>query len=89
VGVDLDNPMGYDSTNAYTTEEDYTMKKQQGFTLIEMVISLLVIFGAIGWVMNIYFLIQAAASEIWINTIIRAIGVFIPPVGAVMGYIPF
>lgn len=46
----------------------------------------LVIAGVVGWVMNIITLIGSSADPITGMFVARIIGVFIPPLGAVLGY---
>lgn len=65
------------------------MKYQKGFTLGEMLFVLVGILGTVGWIMNIYFLSQSINMENWGICVARAIGVFVPPFGALIGYIPF
>jgi hypothetical protein len=45
----------------------------------------LVLAGAIGWVLNIVEI--AHATQFHGMVVLRAIGVFIPPLGAVLGYV--
>jgi hypothetical protein len=47
-----------------------------------------VIIGAYGWVMNILYLIQCDFEPSWKAEILRAIGIFIVPMGSVLGYFP-
>lgn len=65
------------------------MKKQKGSALAGMMFFMVFVFGTIGWVMNIYHLYHAVHAEVWTTVVIRAIGVFMAPLGAVLGYIPF
>jgi hypothetical protein len=62
------------------------MKKQIGYTVVEVVIVLVLLFGAVGWVWNIVKLIGMGLDPITGLLIVRAIGIFVPPVGAVVGY---
>lgn len=68
--------------------EDLVMRHQDGFTLNEMILTIVMILGAIGWIMNIYLLVVAVNAEVWGNVVLRALGVVIVPFGAVLGYIP-
>lgn len=61
--------------------------KQQGFTLIELMIVPLFLAGAFGWGWNIVKLIDMGFDVINGLMIVRAVGIFIAPLGAVMGYI--
>ena len=65
------------------------MKKQAGFTLLEMLMSfyfLVAILGGIGWVWNIVKIVGSDFAVITGMLIMRVIGVFVPPLGAVLGY---
>ena len=62
------------------------MRKQIGFTLIEVLIALLFVFGACGWVWNIVKLIQAVADPITALFILRIVGIFFAPLGAILGF---
>lgn len=42
---------------------------------------------AVGWVMNIVTLVQHANDPITTITVVRAIGIFVAPLGGVLGYI--
>lgn len=63
------------------------MKSQKGFTVVEVIIAALIIAGGIGWVWNIVKLIGMGLDPITGLLIVRAIGIFVPPVGAVVGYL--
>ena len=63
------------------------MKKQQGFTLMEFVIVLIAVFGVGGWIANIVKLVSMTLDPITALVIVRAIGIFVPPLGAVLGYL--
>lgn len=41
---------------------------------------------AIGWVMNIITMVHHASDPITTITVVRAIGIFVPPLGGVMGW---
>lgn len=61
------------------------MKKQIGATAVELVFVLVALFSAIGWIWNI---VKIIGSDFALNgmLIARVIGVFVAPVGAVLGY---
>lgn len=61
------------------------MKKQIGTTLVELVVVLVVLAGSIGWIWNI---VKIIGSDFAFSgmLIARVIGVFVAPVGAVLGY---
>lgn len=55
--------------------------------LVFMFYIIFVAFAIIGWVMNIIQVFNANFNEINGELVLRVIGVFIAPIGAVMGYI--
>ena len=59
--------------------------KQLGFTLTELLITVVVVGGGIGWVWNI---VKIAQSDFVLSGlfILRLIGVFVAPLGAIVGY---
>lgn len=65
--------------------------KQSGFTVIEAIFALIVltvgIGGAVGWVKNIIKIAGSSFQPLLPLVVIRIIGVFIVPLGAVLGYI--
>ena len=64
------------------------MKKQFGYTIIEISVVLFLLVGGFGWVWDIVKLVGMDFDHITGMLVVRAIGIFIPPLGAVMGYIP-
>lgn len=66
------------------------MKKLQlGFTAPELLICfgfLLAVAGGIGWVWNIVKLIGMSFDPLTGLLAVRIVGIFIPPLGAVVGY---
>jgi hypothetical protein len=66
------------------------MKKQLGYTIIELLITLFlgVVLPAaiVGWVWNIIKLAAMTFDPLTGLLVLRAIGIFVPPVGAVVGY---
>ena len=62
------------------------MKKKYGNAITAVIV---ILIGAVlvgGWVWNIVKLIGMTLDPITGLLIVRAIGIFIPPVGAVVGY---
>lgn len=55
-----------------------------GLTIIGIVIA-----GIVGWVMNIVQIVGLALADAPLNTlfVVKVIGVFLAPLGAVLGYI--
>lgn len=65
------------------------MKKQTGCTLIELMMTLVIPIAAAGlwgWVWNIVKLISMSFDPITGMLIVRVAGIFVPPLGAVVGY---
>lgn len=68
------------------------MNKQRGSTIIGLVVVILWIVGFIGWCMNIYkgiaVLMAAGEGQLTITgmLIARAIGIFLFPLGGILGY---
>lgn len=59
------------------------MFKQKGFTSSEALAAIIGILGVIGWAMNIIKLISNAAFDF--EGIMRVIGIFVAPLGALFG----
>jgi predicted tellurium resistance membrane protein TerC len=65
------------------------MKSRKGFATIGMVVLVyiaLLIFGVIGWGMNVYKLVQCDFEAPIKAEVIRGIGIVVVPVGAIAGY---
>lgn len=62
------------------------MNSQRGFTIIELSITLLALIGGAGWVWNIVKIVQSGFDVITGMFIARCIGVFVAPLGAVLGF---
>jgi len=64
------------------------MKSQKGFSAIELLVVVLVIAGAAGWVSNIVKLIGTgfAIAQWGGMEVARVIGIFLAPLGAVLGF---
>lgn len=63
------------------------MKRQHGFTTGEMVIVLLLLVGVGGWIANIVKLAGMDFGAVTGVLVIRAIGIVVAPLGAVMGFL--
>lgn len=64
------------------------MNKQKGFSVIELMIAVIMVVGTFGWVWNIIKLVGMTFTPVTIELILRICGVVLPPLGAVMGFIP-
>ena len=63
------------------------MKRQRGFTLVELMCVVLVLIGAGGWIANVVKIVGTGFADFNGMLIARRIGVFIAPLGAVLGYL--
>lgn len=63
------------------------MKKQVGFTLVEMLIVVLVLVGGGGWIANIVKLVGSNFDPLTGMVVARAVGIFVAPLGAVLGFL--
>lgn len=63
------------------------MKKQLGYTIFELVLVLIALFGAGGWIANIVKLAGMSFDPITGMLVVRIVGIFLAPIGAVMGYL--
>jgi len=64
------------------------MKSQKGFTAIELILVLVLAFGAIGWGMNLYKLASCDFNAPYKAEVIHGVGL-VPFVGAFTGYMNF
>ena len=62
------------------------MNSQRGFTIIEISIVLFVLIGGAGWIWNIAKIVHSSFDVITGMFVARCIGVFVAPLGAVLGY---
>lgn len=60
---------------------------QQGFTVVELFVAILFLGGGFGWCWNIVKLVQMLHDNITVLAILRGVGVFAPPLGAIMGFV--
>ena len=63
------------------------MKRQRGFTFVELMCVVLVLIGAGGWIANVVKIVGTGFADFNGMLIARCIGVFIAPLGAVLGYL--
>lgn len=63
------------------------MKSKQGFTVLDFVVVMLFVFGVGGWIANMYKIVQSSFDVITGMFIARCIGVFVAPLGAVLGWL--
>lgn len=63
------------------------MQKQKGYAALQLVMVAVFLLGVGGWIANIVKIINAGFDVFTGILIARCIGVFIAPLGAVLGYI--
>jgi hypothetical protein len=59
----------------------------KGNLLVSLTVIAIALAGLVGWVMNIIAITQSNFSDITGILVLRVIGVFMSPLGAIMGYI--
>ena len=60
---------------------------KRGFTVVELLIAIVLIVGLFGWTWNIVKIVQSGFDVITGMFIARCIGVFVAPLGAVLGFL--
>jgi hypothetical protein len=60
--------------------------KQKGFTLSELLWLIVILVGGFGWLYNIVKIVAAIADPLSLLLFLRVIGIFFPPLGAILGY---
>jgi len=63
------------------------MKHQSGFTVIEFTVFMLFLVGASGWIWNIVKIVHSDFGTISGMLVMRVIGVFVAPLGVVLGFL--
>lgn len=63
------------------------MKRQKGYTIGEVLGTALVLGLMVGWVINIIDIVHAIAGPITGMFLLRLIGVFVAPLGGVLGWL--
>lgn len=63
------------------------MKNQLGFTSFELLLAIVYSIGLIGWIWNIIKIVQIGFDVVTGIFIMRCIGVFLAPLGSVLGFI--
>ena len=62
------------------------MKAKQGFTLVDLIYVVVILAALVGWVLNIVDILAVVNDPITPMFILRIVGIFIFPLGAVLGY---
>ena len=63
------------------------MKKQLGFTIVEVLVVVLVLVGGTGWIWNVVKIVGSDFGAITGMLVMRVIGVFVVPLGCVLGFL--
>lgn len=63
------------------------MKTQKGFTIVELITVIVAFVGFGGWIANIVKLVEIVSDPITGMFILRCVGIFVPPLGAIMGFL--
>jgi len=61
-------------------------KYQKGFTIFELLMTVLILAGVGGWIANVYKMCKLLGDEVTAWFLMRLAGIFIPPLGAVLGF---
>lgn len=67
----------------------FTKAKQTGSTSVGLLLLLVYVAGGIGWFWNIFKIISyasASLSDVTLMFVLRIVGVFAFPLGAILGY---
>ena len=62
------------------------MIRQKGFTLPEIMVILVTLFGIGGWIANIVKIVGMSFDPLSGIAVARIAGIFVAPLGAVLGY---
>mgnify|MGYP006948435063 CR=1 FL=1 len=63
------------------------MRKQRGFSLGELLVALIYIFGIIGWIMNIVQVVRTMNDPLTGYFVLKCVGILAAPLGAILGWI--
>ena len=63
------------------------MKKQSGFTSVELLVFVIILAGIGGWIANVVKLVGLLGGDITAMFVARVVGVFAAPLGAVLGFV--
>lgn len=63
------------------------MAKKDGFPIVGLIAITVVVAGILGWILNIGALINAADAPITAMFVLRCVGIFVAPLGSVLGYL--
>jgi hypothetical protein len=60
--------------------------KQLGFTAFEIFVAILVLVSLCGYIANIVKLVMAVGGEVTAMFVLRVVGIFAAPLGAILGF---
>ncbi len=65
------------------------INKQRGYALYELVLVIIYILAAVGYIMNLVKILSGGIPDpMSIEMIVRVAGLIIAPIGIIMGFIP-
>ena len=63
------------------------MSIRRAVTIVQLLVVAITVTVAAGWFMNIFKLLDMSVTPLTTWLIVRVIGIFLPPLGGVLGYI--
>jgi len=62
------------------------MKRNKGYTAFELLVCLVILIGAYGWIVNILHIVDTVDGEVTGMFVLRCVGVVLLPLGAILGF---
>jgi hypothetical protein len=63
------------------------MRKQAGYTTLELIISIIIAASVFGWISNIVMIVNTEPFIFTSVMVLRLVGIIVFPLGCVMGFI--
>lgn len=63
------------------------MKKERGFTTLELIVAVIFVLGFGGWINNIVILVNTPLDPLTMEIVLRLVGILMVPLGMVMGFL--
>lgn len=60
---------------------------QRGFTAPQLLVVMLFLAGVVGWVLNVIAIAGSDFGQITGMLVLRCVGIFVAPLGCVLGYL--
>ncbi len=67
--------------------EGKRMKKQSGFTLVEVLVAIIGLAAIFGWINNIIIIANTEPFIFTGTMVLRLVGIVVAPLGCVMGFL--